>query len=446
MKLLLVHRYIRPDSPGYAHMLYIMGRKFAEQGHDVTIFSAQPSYNDTYDGPPLPRKQQVIGMTVIRIPLLKENKKNPIPRAINFLIFGVWLFLHSVFRFKAYDLMTVSTFPPTIMAAVARVICFFRKTEYIYHCMDLYPEIALASGMLKRSLPLRIAAWIDKKNCQMAKSVVVLSDDMLETLKQRGLSVDNVHVINNFIIDTVNESSPLPDVFQNHSDRFRVLFAGNIGRFQSLETIIESARILESNHEIEFWFVGAGVSVDSLKKQAGALLDHSIFFHPHLPIEAVMKVIHCSHLGIVSLVPNAIRSAYPSKTMSYLEAGCKLLCLVEGDSSLASLVENDRLGVVCCQPASPESVADAISREFEHWKQTGYDRESIQQVGRSNFGQDALLDCWLRLIDGKPPWAADSDGGKTMGNEEHRRERAMRMQSATQVHSAGLDGHQKPKP
>ena len=62
-------------------MLYIMGRRFAEDGHDVTIFSAQPSYNDAYDGPPLPRKQVVDGMTVIRTPLLKEKKKNAIRRS-----------------------------------------------------------------------------------------------------------------------------------------------------------------------------------------------------------------------------------------------------------------------------------------------------------------------------------------------------------------------------
>ena len=384
-------------------MLYIMGRKYAEHGHDVTIFSAQPGYNDAYDGPPLPRKENVDGMTIIRIPLLKENKKKPIPRAINFLIFGTWMFCHAVFRFKAYDLMTVSTFPPTIMAAVARVICFFRKTEYIYHCMDLYPEIAQASGMLKRSLPLRIAAWIDKRNCSKAKAVVVLSDDMLVTIKERGLSDDNVHIINNFIIDTVDESATVPDVFESPSNKFRVLFAGNIGRFQSLETIVDAAKILETNEEIEFWFIGAGVSTDSLKERSGSLLGESIFFHPYLPIEAVMKVINRCHLGVVSLAPKVILSAYPSKTMTYLEAGCKLLCLVERDSSLASLVEETGIGSVCGQPSTAQDVAEAISKHHQQWKQSDYDRDAIQRIGRSNFGQQVILDRWLQLLAGQQP-------------------------------------------
>ena len=78
MKLLLVHRYVRPDTPGYAHMMYLMGKHFAAAGHEVTIFSAQPSYNDAYAGPKLPRKQVVDGMTVIRTPLLKENKQSAV--------------------------------------------------------------------------------------------------------------------------------------------------------------------------------------------------------------------------------------------------------------------------------------------------------------------------------------------------------------------------------
>ena len=116
-----------------------------------------------------------------------------------------------------------------------------------------------------------------------------------------------------------------------------------------------------------------------------------------------MKVINRAHLGIVSLSPSVIRSAYPSKTMTYLEAGCKLLCLVESDSSLASLVENNGLGSVCSQPATAEDVSNAISKEFQLWKQSDYDRNSIQQVGRSQFGQSVILDCWLQLLRGERP-------------------------------------------
>lgn len=404
MKMLLVHRYIRPDTPGYAHMLYIMGRHFAAKGHDVTIFSAQPSYNDAYQGDKLPTKQRVDGMTIIRTPLLKESKKNAIRRALNFVIFCSSLFCHAVFRRQAYDLMTITTFPPSVMGLTARVIGCFRKTEYLYHCMDLYPELAQASGILKRKWLAKISSLIDRRNCSRAKAVVVLSDDMKQTVMRRGVSGDNLHVINNFIIDQYDpdrQEDLTPAALMNPDGRFRVLFAGNIGRFQSLDTVIEAAKIV-ANPDIEFWFVGSGLMVDNLKEQAGDLLGKSVFFHPYLPIEKVMGVIANSHLGIVSLLPGVIDSAYPSKTMSYLEAGCKLLTLVESESELAEFVESEKIGAVCGKP-DPVEMASLISREYEQQRKTGYDRALVRAAGRNHFGQDVILKQWIHLIDSLSP-------------------------------------------
>lgn len=400
MKLLLVHRFIRPDTPGYAHMLYIMGKHFAAQGHHVTIFSAQPSYNDAYRGEKLPTKQVVDGMTIIRTPLLKETKKNSIRRALNFVIFCSSLFCHAVFRGQAYDLMTVSTFPPSAMGLTARTIGCFRRTDYLYHCMDLYPELAEASGILKRKWLAKISAMIDRRNCSRAKAVVILSEDMQRTVMRRGVSKNNLHVINNFIIDQYDvdqQENLTPISLMNPDRKFRVLFAGNIGRFQSLDTVVEAAKAVD-NPDIEFWFVGSGSNVEQLKEQAGELLGKSVFFHPYLPIDKVMGVIANSHLGVVSLLPGVIDSAYPSKTMSYLEAGCKLLALVEPESELAKFVKSEKIGAVCGNNA-PSEMASLITREYEKQKKTGYDRELVQAVGRKYFGQEFILNRWIQLVD-----------------------------------------------
>jgi glycosyltransferase involved in cell wall biosynthesis len=397
-KLLLVHRYIRPDAPGYAHMLYIMGSHFAQQGHDVTIFSAQPGYNDAYQGEKPPTVEFADGMKIIRIPLLPETKRQPLRRAINVLIFCVRLFFHALFQRQSYDLMTVSTFPPTVMGLVARAIGWFRGTGYVYHCMDLYPEVAQASGLLKRKWLARLAEKIDTRNCQKARSVVLLSDDMVETVRKRGVVGDHLSVINNFIIDPLDPDATAPDSLQNNNQKFRVLFAGNIGRFQGLDVIVEAARLLKQYDDVEFWFVGGGAMVDSLKDQAGELLDRSVFFHPYVPIDQVMSVIATAHLGLVSLTPGVIGCAYPSKTMSYLEAGCKLLVMVEPDSQLATMVKSESVGVVCAD-ADPRHVAEAIESELNQWKNETYCRDSIQAAGRRLFGQQVILGRWTRLLE-----------------------------------------------
>ncbi len=387
-------------------MLYIIGKHLADEGHDVTIFSSQPGYNDAYDGPKLPRRENVDGMTVIRTALLKEKKNNAIVRSINFLIFGISLFFHAVVRKIPYDTMTVTTFPPGIMATVARAIGLFRKTNYIYHCMDLYPELASASGILKRKWLAKFSLMLDKRNCRKAKAVVVLSEDMKKTLSDRALDTSNVHIINNFIIDSFDgdvEACGLPETIRNRDKKFRVLFAGNIGRFQSLDTVVAAALELAQNGDsemkrnIEFWFVGSGIMVDQLRQQAGDELNKSIFFHPYLPIDQVMGVIAESNLGIVSLLKGVIQSAYPSKTMTYLEAGCRLLTLVEAESELARLVEKENIGAVCDE-ISAEKLAQIITKEYRLRETQGDNRDRIRKAGRRNFGQPTILQKWTKLL------------------------------------------------
>ena len=86
MRILLVHRYYWPDTPAYAQMLHLMAKRFVEAGHEVTVFSTQPSYNDAV-ADKLPSKQVVDGVTIYRTPLMKEQKTKLLVRAINVVLF-----------------------------------------------------------------------------------------------------------------------------------------------------------------------------------------------------------------------------------------------------------------------------------------------------------------------------------------------------------------------
>ena len=83
--------------------------------------------------------------------------------------------------------------------------------------------------------------------------------------------------------------------------------------------------------------------------------------------------------------------------MSYLEAGCKLLVMVEKDADVARFVEAEKIGVSTSEP-KPEIVAKAIESEFQAWKESRYDREQIREVGRANFSQEVILDRWVGLL------------------------------------------------
>lgn len=397
MRILIVHRYYFPDTPAYAVMLPKIAQQFVEAGNRVTVFTTQPCYNGVYLEQPLPGYEVVDGVEIFRTPLLRESKRTPVRRAINVGLFCWSLLVHCLFRFRRYQWLMVATFPPVVMGAMARLIGLLTGSKYIYHCQDLYPETALASGVAKKSWAMQVAASVDKRNCQRADHVVVLSRDMRQTLIDRGVKTDHLRIINNFILDDFDPELVVDPAYQSlNKNKFRVLFAGNLGRFQSLETIVAAAKLLASEFEIEFWFVGAGALVEQLQRQAVDGLERNVFFRPPVPFQQVMAIIAQSHLSVVSLSPGVIGCAYPSKTMSYLAAGCRLLVLVESDSELANFVIEQSVGAVCGEPTAT-AFAELIKSEFAAWKAKPFDREAIRAVGQRFFGQQVILEKWREL-------------------------------------------------
>ena len=208
-----------------------------------------------------------------------------------------------------------------------------------------------------------------------------------------------MHVINNFIIDRCDPEIAIDDTLSKTPGKFRVLFAGNLGRFQHLDQLMLAAKHLREFDDIQFYFIGAGAMQSELEQMATdeGLLDKTVFFRPFQPLEKVMRVIHESDLSIVSLAPGVIDCAYPSKTMSYVEAGCRILAVLEPASELARLVEENDLGAVC-KSSTVEGISAAIESEYQRWKDVSYDRQRIRQKGEEFFGQEAILQKWTSLL------------------------------------------------
>ena len=398
MHILLVHRYYSPDVGAYPQMLRIMADRFLREGHRVSVFSTQPGYNNvTTEKLPSHRIQD--GVEEFRVGILAESKKNMLVRAVNIFWFLTRLIVHCLFRLRRYDLITVASFPPTVTAMVVRWLSWIKGCRYLYHCQDIYPEIAQASGIVKRKWLADLAMSIDRRNCRRAAALVTLSSDMTSTLKSRGLTGDNFHVINNFIIDQLDAEVDIPDSLQKQPQTFRVLFAGNLGRFQHLDQVMQAAKLLASQSEIHFYFVGAGVMESELKSLAAAdgTLDRTVFFRPFQPLSVIMRVIYESDLSIVSLMPGVIDCAYPSKTMSYLESGCRILGMVEPTSELAQLIHDQQLGIIS-DGMSAESIRQAVEQEFDRWKTQPAAKEKIRRAGRALFGKEAILNKWTQLL------------------------------------------------
>lgn len=339
--IVLIHRYFSPDTPPYASILRDLAEHMGACGYRVTVLTCQPSYNRAVVGRAPMREQLASNVTVVRWPVL-DDRNSRLRKALNLLWFCL-LLVGRVPRLGRIDVIMAASTPPIAVAGVAAWLSRRKGAAFVYHKQDIYPEVVVKPKQTRGAL-LRLLRRIDAHTDRSATRVVVLSADMVETTQRRGVSAERIIVINNFDPWQLSQSGTTRPCPERASDELDVVFAGNLGRFQNLESVFEAMVELRDD-PVRFHVFGDG----PLRPALAQLVSRADLYRVETygyrdPDEVARFLLERADLGIVSLGPGVIRSAYPSKTMSYLRHGTPILALVESDSELAATVLRSRIG------------------------------------------------------------------------------------------------------
>jgi len=398
MRILCIYRHYWPDITPYARLLKAIAEHLVSEGHEVTIFTGQPGYNDVRQGKQ-PWREKLNGVDVIRVWLPPERKRFVALRLLSFLWFLGRSLVYSIGHRRQYDLAMYNVHPPILMGMTACLIRSLAGIPFIYHCQDIHPESSLVAGRIRSKVLYRLLRRIDTAVCRGAIVNVVLSEDMRDTLMERQVPLERIEVLNNFSLDSYYDGSDdIPSPLDNPDGHFHVLFAGNLGEFQGLDAIVDAAHRLAEIQEIRFVFMGEGLAKRRLIAAAGDLVGRTVFFCDFQPVEVAFAAMRRANLGLISLAPGVYRVAFPSKTMMYLSAGCPVLAILEPESNLARTIQDEQLGYVA-QDSSADSIASTIEaawRERSCW--TVVARDELQERAERIYGRESAMVRWTRLV------------------------------------------------
>lgn len=400
-RVIAVHRYYWPDTPPYASMLRTIVTRWARAGHDVTVISTQPSYKPGASIAHRPTVEEIDGVTTRRLRVL-DDAAGGLPKLVNMVVFPVAVLVR-ILRAPRPDVVMCSTSPPVLLAAAASLAARLRGARFVYHCMDLHPQIGALSGEFANPLVYRLLDRVDRTTCRRAATVVVLSEDMRRVLLARDPSIaDRVVVVNNFDLpgDEASDGASVKEVRPSEpagrDGRLRIVFTGNVGRFQGLDSIV---RAVAGVDDVELLLMGEGRAKPELMALAESLgVTDRVQFYPHGSVGAARALLRTADLGLVSLVPETIRYAYPSKTMTYLAESLPLLAVVEQDSELAHLVSSQHIGFTCA-PGDATATA-ALRRARSERTSMPAMRNSARRTWQERFHPELVLDRWDGLLTG----------------------------------------------
>lgn len=398
LRVLAIHRYYWPDTPPYASLLRAIVAQWSADGHDVAVLSSQPSYKPETALVVRPKREKVDDVQVGRI-RMKPDRSGHAQRLFNMMRFSLLSAWH-VLVGPRRDVIMCSTAPQVTLGALVSLAARVRGARFVYHCMDLHPEIGRLSGEFANPVIYRLLLAIDTATCRRASAVVVLSEDMRHSLLRRDPALaGKIVVLNNFELPSYEESAVRSELAPTPG-RVRISFTGNLGRFQGLDEITRAVLADDpALDRLELVFMGEGAAktdLECLAAEAPAERRERVRFLSHGSPAEAKALLRDSDYGLVSLTPGVIDFAYPSKTATYLSEGVPLLVAVEPDSDLARMVTRDGIGRHL--PPDPAELASVLVDLTASGVTSAEQRARARERWRREFSADQQLPRWSALL------------------------------------------------
>jgi colanic acid biosynthesis glycosyl transferase WcaI len=142
------------------------------------------------------------------------------------------------------------------------------------------------------------------------------------------------------------------------SDRFVVMYSGNIGLSQSLDTIVDAAASLKDLPDLQVVFQGEGVKKSGLQARVAALGLTNVSFLPFASRAALGESFAAADVFIVPLQRGLAGYIVPSKLYGILAAGRPYVAAVESTCEVAALTRLHGSGLL----AEPDDAADLAAQ------------------------------------------------------------------------------------
>jgi len=396
VRILVVHRYYYPDQVPCASIMRTIASRLHQDGHQVDILTGKPSRTIDHSRDKDANPDGCDGLRVFRLNLQPEVSR-PVWRIINALYLGLSLLVKAIFT--RYDVIISTSIPPVLGGFFASLAARLTRTRFIYYCMDLHPEVGRVSGDFSNPVLYRLLLRIDDWSCRQARPVLVHSEDMRNTLRARSRGNEyEIELMNNFALPTQHITESKTEWHHSsNNNRLTLIYAGNMGRFQGLETLIGAMGLVPHRKDIELIMMGEGVAkadLISLQKQTNS----NVRFYDYQPVEVAKAAINTADIGLVMLSPNIYKYAYPSKTMAYLEQGCPIIAVVEEESELARTMKSDGYGF-SVPIGNTEALAQLLMQLADDMSWKGPMSQSALTAFERYFSASVVLDNWTKLVD-----------------------------------------------
>lgn len=341
--------------PEKAALLADIADGLQARGHEVRVLTGFPNYptGKVYAGwrqRPW-RNYRAHGYRLKRVIQFPSHDASPFRRAASYLSFGIAAAVFGWRDLRWADVVYVYH-PPLTTALGPWASRITGGAPYVLHVQDLWPDSIVAADMLTRRSASFVARVLDRV-CRTfyrgAAAVVCIAPTMAVLLRERGVAEERLEVVSNWADENVFAPHPRDQALAAElglEGRTSVMFAGNLGPVQGLDTAVRAAARLKDERDFRLVLVGDGVARPSLEALVEELEADNVVFLGSRPLEEMNAITAAADVQLVSLLDRPfLRGTIPSKLGSVMASGLPVICAAGGDAR--TLVDESGAGWTC---------------------------------------------------------------------------------------------------
>lgn len=400
MRILVYGINYSPELTGIGKYTGEMCAWLAQQGHAVTVVTAMPYYpewqiHSSYRSK-LWHKEFLNGVQVYRCPLYipdRINSKKRIIHELSFLLSASLVFILNLFQKKNDIVISIS--PPFHLGLLPFLYSKIRSSMLVTHIQDLQVDAAKDLGMIKNEKLLNLMFALEKFYLSKSRLVSTISDGMARKIENKGIPAQNISFFPNWVdtgfIRPLERSESLREAFGYTNVDKIIMYSGNLGEKQGLETLIAVAAYFDKKTDFKFLIVGNGGGRRKLEDLCAEANLNNLKFFPLQSYELLPALLSTPDLHLVLQKKSASDLVMPSKLVSILAAGgVSIVTAVEG-SSLYRLVKESKTGIII-EPENTKLLIECIEETLKQ-DLSGF-RDNARQYAVSILAKEPIMKNW----------------------------------------------------
>ncbi len=397
-----------PDGVSTARLVGGLAAGLADRGHTVRILTTAPHYNRdaaaearqpiAWGALGLVGRSRFEGVEVIHVAMPRKGR-------VVTLRLMAWIWFHMVSTLVGLLVLprhevVIAPSPPLTIGISAWVLARLRRSSFVYNVQEVYPDIAVQLGALRSPVLIWALGRLERFVYARARVVTAISPGIADNLRGKGVPTSKLVEIPNFVdpLELAPTGAPNPFATAHGLEgQFVVTYAGNIGRPQRVDVLVEAAETLRTEDGLKFVIVGEGSAKAEIETMVGERRLANVLVLPYQPYETMPQVYGATRVSVVLQSSGTGTTAIPSKAIQIIGAGQPILAVTDADSDLAHLVRRWRSGLVV-QPGHPETLAAAV-REMRAGYGGWLERAVVARAMIfESFSKVAVVDAYHRLV------------------------------------------------